>query len=408
MSYLRTASTRHLLAMIAGVVIAAGGGTAIAVAAGGSDPIPRPKPLPRAIHDALSAPQIAGITARITFTNHLISASNIQGSDPLLTGATGRLWLDPSGHRLRIELQGGNGDAQVVVNGRSAFISDPSMHIAYRFTLPAPGAEPKTAAGAGHVPSLANIQQELTKLAQHVDVSGAQPSDVAHHAAYTVSVSPRHAGGLLGSAQLAWDAVRGVPLRFAIYANGNGNGSGGPVLELKADKISYRSISSKVFRIPMPAGAKVVSVAGASSGAAKAGKRARKDHHAPVNGAAAVARRLPFALVAPTQLVGLPRHTVTLLNWGGHPAALVTYGQNLGGVAVIEQHADSAAAKPATSSGHGDRQGLSLPTVSIKGVTGQELDTALGTVVRFTRAGVSYTVIGSVPATAADAAARAL
>ncbi|HSO98141.1 MAG TPA: hypothetical protein VLP43_04255 [Solirubrobacteraceae bacterium] len=395
--------------MIAGVVIAAGGGTAIALAAAGSGPIPRPKPLPRAIHDALSAPQIAGITARITFTNHLISASNIQGSDPLLTGASGRLWLDPSGHRLRIELQGNNGDAQVVVNGRSAFISDPSMHIAYRFTLPAPGAEPKTVGGADQVPSLANIQQELTKLAQHVDISGAQPSDVAHHAAYTVSVSPRHAGGLLGSAQLAWDAVRGVPLRFAIYAHSsNGNGHLDRVLELKVDKISYSAIKSKVFQIQMPSGAKLVSVAGSTSGAGKEGKRARKGHHAPVNGKAAVARRLPFALAAPAQLVGLSRHSVTLLNWGGHPAALVTYGQNLGGVAVIEQRADAAAAKPATTSGHGDRQGLSLPTVAIGHATGQELDTALGTVVRFTRAGVSYTVIGSVPATAADAAARAL
>ena len=53
-------------------------------------------------------------------------------------------------------------------------------------------------------------------------------------------------------------------------------------------------------------------------------------------------------------------------------------------------------------------RGLSLPTVSINGATGQELDTALGTMVRFTRDGVAYTVIGSVPSAAADAAARGL
>ena len=52
--------------------------------------------------------------------------------------------------------------------------------------------------------------------------------------------------------------------------------------------------------------------------------------------------------------------------------------------------------------------GLSLPTVSINGVTGQELDTALGTMVRFTRGKVIYTVVGSVPAAAAELAARAL
>ena len=37
-----------------------------------------------------------------------------------------------------------------------------------------------------------------------------------------------------------------------------------------------------------------------------------------------------------------------------------------------------------------------------------ELATALGTVLRFDRGGVRYTVIGSVPPAAAEAAARAL
>ena len=133
--------------------------------------------------------------------------------------------------------------------------------------------------------------------------------------------------------------------------------------------------------------------------------------HAEVTGPAAVARRLPFALAAPSKLVGLPRQSVTLLDWAGHPAALVTYGQNLGGVAVIEQDAKTTKALPQDSvpaHPNGDRHGLSLPTVSINGATGQELDTALGTMVRFTRGGVTYTVVGSVPAAAAEAAARGL
>jgi hypothetical protein len=106
--------------------------------------------------------------------------------------------------------------------------------------------------------------------------------------------------------------------------------------------------------------------------------------------------------------VGLPRRSVQLLDWGGKPAALITYGQNLGGVAVIEQSPSSGATANSQSSGQGGGRTLSLPTVSINGMTGQELDTALGTMVRFTRDGVAFTVIGSVPAVAADAAARAL
>jgi hypothetical protein len=46
--------------------------------------------------------------------------------------------------------------------------------------------------------------------------------------------------------------------------------------------------------------------------------------------------------------------------------------------------------------------------VSIDGVSARELDTALGTVITFTRGNVAYTVLGSVPAAAAEAAARAL
>ncbi|MEA2147732.1 MAG: hypothetical protein QOG59_3319, partial [Solirubrobacteraceae bacterium] len=119
---------------------------------------------------------------------------------------------------------------------------------------------------------------------------------------------------------------------------------------------------------------------------------------------AAVSRRVPFSLSAPSSVDGLPRRSVKLLSWAGKPAALVTYGQNLGGVAVIEQTADAA-----KSSGKGQGgSGLSLPTVSINGATGQELSTPLGTVLRFQRAGVAYTVIGSVPAVAAEAAAKGL
>ncbi|MEA2281771.1 MAG: hypothetical protein QOK21_2378, partial [Solirubrobacteraceae bacterium] len=88
------------------------------------------------------------------------------------------------------------------------------------------------------------------------------------------------------------------------------------------------------------------------------------------------------------------------------PGALVTYGQGLGGIAVLES---PSKAQPQTQKQGGrDGGGLSLPKISINGASGEELDTALGTVVRFDRAGVGYVVAGSVPPTAAEAAARGL
>jgi outer membrane lipoprotein-sorting protein len=390
-SSLRSMSTRRLLAVIAGAVGVVGGGTAIAVA-GGDGPLPPAKPLAVAIHDAATAPAVDGITANIKFTNHLIDSSSLEGSDPVLSGATGRLWLG-AGHRLRLELQSDSGDAQILSDGKTVTVYDATMNSVYRADLPQDQTAQSQESDAP--PTLASIQSDLAKLAEHWNVSGAQPSALAGHPAYTVRISPKHDGGLLGAAELAADANTGVPLRAAVYAAGDSS----PVLELKVTRISYGKVDSSVFDVKPPADAKVTDFT--PQGSAGPGGTESK----PVTGADAVAKAVPFALTAPDKLVGLPRHEVRLIHAGDHPAALVTYGAGLGGIAVVEQAADSAGAAAKPKDG---QAGLSLPTVSINGATGQELDTALGTMVRFTRGGVAYTVIGSVPAAAAEAAARGL
>ena len=62
----------------------------------------------------------------------------------------------------------------------------------------------------------------------------------------------------------------------------------------------------------------------------------------------------------------------------------------------------------ATGSQSGDQGQLSLPKVSVNGAQGEELETALGTMVRFQRAGVEYTVIASAPPSTVQTAARDL
>ena len=122
-------------------------------------------------------------------------------------------------------------------------------------------------------------------------------------------------------------------------------------------------------------------------------------HHPQISGAAAVARALPFRLSAPSSVVGLPRQSVRLVDWSGSKAAMAVYGRGLGALVVLEQ--------PATATGkHSPLR--SLPGISIDGASGHELDTALGTLIQFDRSGVRYTVIGSLPPAAAEAAARAI
>jgi outer membrane lipoprotein-sorting protein len=412
MRYLRTISTGRLLAGLAGLVIAILAGTAIAIAAVGAGPVPPRKPLATAIHDALKAPSVTGISARVTFTNHLIDSTAIQGSDPLLTGGSGRLWLSP-GRGLRLELQSDNGDAQLVVNRGSFWAYDPASNTVYEGRLPAGlfghSATRHGASDTG-LPTVAQIQSVLTRVATHVSVSRAIPGDVARRPTYTVRVSPKTGGGLLGGVELAWDAVRGVPLRFAVYARGDST----PVLELKATDISYGAVSASVFSITPPTSAHVVRIdlplgLGQAAGArAKMLRSGLRSHRSEVTGVPAVSAQLSFPLDAPARLAGLGRSAVRLLGSGSQAGALVVYGQGLGGIYVIERPAAAVNKAPRVGGASGDQPGLHLPGVSVNGVPAQELPTALGTVLQFTRGGVSYTVLGSVSRATAEQAARGL
>ena len=418
MRYLRTVSTQRLLAIIAGVVIAVAGGTAIAFAAAGGGALPPRESLAQALHQAAAAPSVNGIYARISFTNHLIDSSNIQGTDPILTGATGRLWLSPSTNELRLELQGDNGDAQVVVKNGTFSIYDPMSNTVYRGTLPSQSAGSATSGKAGGetIPTVAQIQSDLSQLMQNVAVAGPMRRNVAGQPAYKVELSPKHSGGLLGEVQLAWDAAHGVPLGIAIYSTNSST----PVLELKATDISYGPQPASAFKISAPAGAKMVRIstpaghpAAQANTAAKANGHKRGKHskratkaQTDITGVAAVQAHVPFTLAAPATLDGLNRQSVQLLDWGGSPAALVTYGEGLGGIVVIEQTASTPSSS--SSSGNGGQPGLSLPTISINNHSAQELPTALGTVLRVSTGGVEYTLLGSVTPPAAEMAARQL
>lgn len=399
MNRLRRLSLARLTAFIAAALVVLGAGAAIAMAAFGSNgPTPPAKPLAQALLDGVSAPDVAGVSADIEFTNKLIDSSSLQGTNPILTGAKGRLWAAADG-KVRLELQSSSGqDAQLVTDGTTAWVYDAGANTVYRMKLK-PDAGEKAKADEGP-PTLAKIEQKLAEIARDADLSRAIPGNIAGQPAYTVELSPKHDAGLLGGARVAWDAARGVPLRAAVYADGRED----PVLELTATDITYGAVPASVFDVTYPKDAKVVTVEAPSKD--KAGPAGRDK---PVTGVAAVQAKLGFELAAPTTLVGLPRGDVRLVEADGKRGAIVTYGKDLGGIAVLQAPAEAkpAATGNGSSDGKGE-SGLTLPKISIDGATGQELATALGTVLTFERGGISYTVIGSVPPAAAEAAARDL
>jgi hypothetical protein len=125
-------------------------------------------------------------------------------------------------------------------------------------------------------------------------------------------------------------------------------------------------------------------------------------HHASrqtssATGPSAVARAVGFRLAAPATLAGQSREVVRSVDFGGHSAALLVYGHGLGSVIVLEQHM-SRGSSPLSV----------LPSARVNGLRGRELETTLGTLVQFSRGGVTYTVVGSQTAATIMGAAQSL
>jgi outer membrane lipoprotein-sorting protein len=376
--FLRTFSTRSLLLVAVAAALVIVGGTTIAIAStGGSGPVPANKPLPSALHEGLTASKPAGITARIRFTNGLFPNGALLGQvgSALMSGASGRLWMRDDG-RGRLELQSNAGDVQIVWKKGQATVYDASSNTVYRIALPAEQPQARHAP-----PGVAGIGAFLAQLTKHVNVSSARPSNVAGRPAYTVQLSPKEPGGLLGSVRLAWDATRGVPLRAAIYARGGTT----PVLALQTTSIKYGSVPLSTVAIAPPAGARVVDLA------APSGHKRRKSESGPTE--------LPFQVVAPKSLAGLQHSATRVVGHGPHRGALVVYGEGLAAITVLERE---------TGASSGAAQLKALPTVPLDGVEGHELATPLATILTWDRGGLSYVLAGSVKSSVAESAARSL
>jgi hypothetical protein len=181
----------------------------------------------------------------------------------------------------------------------------------------------------------------------------------------------------------------------AVYARGNSD----PVLELVATEVQYGPVAASDFAVTPPADAKVQDITPRRTG----GARARHAHARKLGGLRA-ASKLPFKVSAPATLAGRKRSGVRVVQFKRSRAAFIRYGRGLDAILVVEKRARPEKQQPAD--GHHGR--LELPTANVNGATAKVIDTPLGSAVTFERAGVSYTVLGSVRASVAETAARGL
>jgi outer membrane lipoprotein-sorting protein len=356
------------LLLLCAIVVALGASVTALASAIGSAPKPQPKPLATAVHDALTAPSVEGFSANVKLTNHLLEGVNLASgssagagqlaSSPLLSGASGRLWVAKDG-RVRLELQAEKGDSQIYYDGHTVSLYDAASNTVYRYAVPSGEATKAPTPDHHEAPTVAKIEEGISKLKQHANVSGATPSDVAGQPTYTVRVSPNEGGSLIGGAELSWDANHGTPLRAAIFSST----SSSPVIELAVtDEVSYGPVADSIFEFKPPAGAKVQDV------------------------------KLPEKSTSSTAT-----HTA---DSAGHPT-VTQHGKGIAGVVVAEGKAPSGQKSSSTLP-------EGLPQVSINGVKATELPTALGTILSFERSGVRYVLGGFVPPSTVEAVARGL
>ena len=311
---------------------------------------------------------VEGVSAQVQLTDHLLEGANLASesgsaagqlsSSPLLSGASGRLWIAKDG-RVRLELQTEKGDTEIYYDGNHrADVRRVLEHALPLHTHPDGAANPKRRPRHHEVPSVAKVEEAISHLSEHVNVSGATPTDIAGQAAYTVRVTPKESGSLLGGAELSWDAVHGVPLRAAIYSST----SSSPVIELAATEISYGPVEASVFEFTPPANAKIEEI------------------------------------VLPDKHTAKPTDSST--QDGEHPK-VTTQGHGPSTIAVVESQVKTGA-----------KQSSSLPEglqkVKINGIEADELPTELGTLLSFERAGVRYLVAGAVSPAAVEAVAKGL
>ena len=391
MSVLRRLSTQRLIGLVALLLVLVTGGVAVARSALSNGTPPPASQLDQAILSATSGPAPAGVTARINFTNTLIASGSLPNgaTSPLLSGATGRLWIQ-SGGKFRLELQSATGDTQIYSDGQRISVFDASSNTIYR--LPAMDTTSSTADASKGPLTLASIDKALAGLGVHVNISGATPTTVAGQGAYETTLSPKANGGLLGGLAVAFDAATGLPLKISV----NAAGSSTPVLQLEVTDISYGAVADSDVTVTPPATRRSST---SRPPPTLARRRPATGPTAPITGLAAVQAAAGFPVTAPATLDGLAQESVRLVDWNGTKVAVAVYGKGLGSIVVAES--------PATAKD--PLAGLDqLPSVSVNGTTGRELATALGTAITFQHGEVRTLVVGSVPTVSAEQAAREL
>lgn len=310
--------------------------------------------------------------------------------------------------QVRSEIQGENGDQLFVKNGSKVRAYDGATN-----TLRT-GEKPETAQKRPEqAASPEKIDEILADISTTSNLQAGAPVEFAGRWAYPLTLEPKDKNlTLVERAETLVDAEAFVPLSFSLYAEGTPE----PVVRYEASKFKVGPVPEERFQFEPPPGATVEQMEEHGNGEER-GEDGRKNREP--QRVASVAEAQEAVGFPVRKLANAPSgRELTKIRVVGSDGVIQTYGEGWGTVVLVQkpdrepesadQSQEDSGREPNGEDDGRDEQ-LQVPTVDLGGsVEAQEISTPIGTSLSWSVNGVSYSLVGSVPAAELEEAARGL
>ncbi|HZP51551.1 hypothetical protein [Actinocrinis sp.] len=196
-----------------------------------------------------------GLPALPNLSNRANPLSLLSGTHTLQVAANGP-------QKSRIALLDTMSEYDLVHNGTQVWLYDSSQNSVEHATLTGKPDAKARAKGdeLGRAPLTPQqaAQQLLAALSPSTDISVDGTQSVAGRAAYTLVLTPKQSGTLIGKVTVAVDYQNGAPLQVAVYPAGSGTAA----FEVGFTSVSFSAPSDAQFNFKAPKGATVQEMAG--------------------------------------------------------------------------------------------------------------------------------------------------
>jgi outer membrane lipoprotein-sorting protein len=169
----------------------------------------------------------------------------------LTTPHTAKVYADGP-ERLRVQVIDQLAERDAIRNGADVWTYDSKANAVTHAVLPAASGAPSPDAPSPDAASALTpdqlAQRFLAAAGPSTEVGLGAPTAVAGHSAYTLTLTPRTSGTLIGSVRIAVEAATGLPLAVDVYAKGQE----APALHQAFTKLELAAPDDSVFAFAPP------------------------------------------------------------------------------------------------------------------------------------------------------------